>query len=280
MSGLNGKWIQNQSIDGDKTLYKNEQYIKGRNAGDTADLNMAKVNSADQVEFGIEPVYHGTINTMNSLVTRQFVVDSLLGVRDMKDAARVASDANVALTGVHPLVIDGVTLGFGNRVMLPAQTTASESGLYEYTDAGAGNYALVRSSDADTSDKVTQGMSVDVVEGTTNGKTRWLLTTADPLVLDTTALTFINVPLPAAQIQYKKEVFNITAQNITDGYIDLANLIEGKSLMIYPVGGPPQTETVDYTYGTQGAITRVTFAGDLATRIAAGDDLICQYAHF
>jgi hypothetical protein len=48
----------------------------------------------------------------------------------------------------------------------------------------------VRTSDADTSVKVLPGLEVAVAEGTTNGDTKWMLTTNQTITLGTTALTF------------------------------------------------------------------------------------------
>ncbi len=50
--------------------------------------------------------------------------------------------------------------------------------------------AWTRATDADTSAKVTSGMSVFVTEGTANGDKQFTLTTNDPIVLATTALVF------------------------------------------------------------------------------------------
>lgn len=104
--------------------------------------------------------------------------------RDFKDAVRVASTANVAtLSGL--LTIDGVTVVAGDRVLLKNQTTGSQNGIYS---AASGTWT--RATDADSSAKVTSGMSVMVEEGTANGDTQWTLTTNNPITLATTALVF------------------------------------------------------------------------------------------
>ncbi len=48
-----------------------------------------------------------------------------------------------------------------------------------------------RSPDADISAEVTQGLSFNVIEGTSGAGSTYLLTTANPIVLNTTNLTFI-----------------------------------------------------------------------------------------
>jgi hypothetical protein len=49
---------------------------------------------------------------------------------------------------------------------------------------------LTRSADANTSAEVTSGMFVFIEQGTTNDNTGWVLTTDNPITLNTTALTF------------------------------------------------------------------------------------------
>ena len=53
------KWITDKAVDGDKIGLLNEQFLQGRNALNTAWLNLLKANSNDRAEFGIEPVFNG-----------------------------------------------------------------------------------------------------------------------------------------------------------------------------------------------------------------------------
>jgi hypothetical protein len=101
---------------------------------------------------------------------------------DWKDSVRVATTANITLSGEQTL--DGV-LTSTDRVLVKDQSTGSENGLYL---SGAG--AWTRTTDADTDGKVTSGLSMHVEEGTNNGDKNFKLTTNDPIVLDTTSLTF------------------------------------------------------------------------------------------
>lgn len=288
-----GKWIGNNEISGQNIRTANDEFIRGRNALDTADVNLVKANASDQAEFGAEPVYAGGAPSgPNSLTTRQYVLDVLAGVRDPKDAVRVAADSLPANTpagaGVGKtltadangaLVIDGVAMALNDRVGYVENGVSA--GIYVVTQVGdAGNpWILTRATDADEDIEVTQGLSFDVVEGTAYGKTRWLLTT-DGITVDTTSLTFVETPNPASLVQFKTEPFTLVALDITNGYVDLANLAENGSLVVFPVGGPVQDETIDYVPSNVGGVTRITFAGDLATELAEGDKLVVKYAHF
>lgn len=121
--------------------------------------------------------------------TKQWIqaqIDGALFAQDWKSSARVASTGNVSIT-VAPASIDGVSLNNGDRVLLKNQTTGAENGIRVFTAAGA---ALNRATDFDSNAEVTSGAVVPIAEGTVNAKKNFKLTTADPIVLGTTALVF------------------------------------------------------------------------------------------
>lgn len=125
-----------------------------------------------------------------------------------KEAVRVATAAplpsnsrsgNVLTASSNGLLnntgIDGKTdLALNQRVLVKDEVTGANNGLYYITSLGGASskWTLTRATDADASAAVKSGMSVYVSEGTTNAGTEWTLTTADPITLNTTALTFAN----------------------------------------------------------------------------------------
>ena len=172
---------------------------------DNIRVNGNTISSTDSNgDIDLSPNGSGAVNVNNSRITnvtdptqaqdaatKQYV-DSLKQALDVKDSVRVASTANVDLSGGSSGLeagdaIDGVTLVAGDRVLLKNQGTASENGIYVAVASG-GNPA--RSADANTSAEVTAGMFVFVTEGTTNGDNGYILTTNDTITLDTTDLTY------------------------------------------------------------------------------------------
>lgn len=101
-----------------------------------------------------------------------------------KDAVRVATTANITLSGAQ--TIDGVSVIAGDRVLVKAQTTGGENGIYV---AAAG--AWTRSADANTALLMKSGSFVFVCEGTTNADSGWILSTDGAITLGTTTLTFV-----------------------------------------------------------------------------------------
>ncbi|EJM81387.1 phage tail-collar fiber domain-containing protein [Pseudomonas sp. GM60] len=118
--------------------------------------------------------------------TRAWVMGYLadeLAKLDGKQSVRVATTENIVLSSAQQ--IDGVAVLSGQRVLVTAQTLAKDNGIYV-----AANGAWVRATDANTSAKVTPGLTVMVEEGAANGDSLWHLVTNGPITLGTTALSF------------------------------------------------------------------------------------------
>lgn len=113
------------------------------------------------------------------------LLSAAINGHDWKDGCTVAAVTNITLTAPGAS-IDGVAMAAGNRVLLTAQTTASQNGIYVWTGSGT---PLTRATDASTSAQVTSGMTTNIEQGS-HAATIAILTTADPIVLGTTALTF------------------------------------------------------------------------------------------
>ena len=110
---------------------------------------------------------------------------------DFKQAVRVVATTNVTLTNGAVDTIDSVLLAVSDRVLVTAQSTASQNGLYRVSVLGTGaNGTWVRSSDGDATGDMSAGMLVSVTEGTVYKDTQWQLTTDNPIVLATTSLVF------------------------------------------------------------------------------------------
>lgn len=119
-------------------------------------------------------------------IATQNWVTGQINTLDNKASARAATTGNITLSGTQ--TIDGVSLNTGDRVLVKNQTTPSQNGIYVVSAS-----AWTRSLDANENAEVTAGMVVFVSEGTLAADTIWKLTTNDPIVLDTTALTFADI---------------------------------------------------------------------------------------
>ena len=110
-------------------------------------------------------------------------VDAARMGMDVKESVRAATTANITLTA--PQTIDGVAVIAGDRVLVKNQADGITNGIYVVA-AGA----WTRTTDANTSAKVTPGMFCFVEEGTANADSGWILSTNQAIILDTTPLAF------------------------------------------------------------------------------------------
>ena len=160
----------------------------------------------------------------NEAATKAYVDSLALGL-DLKPSVRVCSTGNVSVSA-PPAQIDGVTLQDGDRVLLVGQNIASQNGIWVFWGSGqpmlgegggqapeddaeggeeddaeggeeeqGGGQApdedasvMLRPGDF-TTGKVTSGAFVFVEEGTQSGA-GYILTTPNPITVDTTPLTF------------------------------------------------------------------------------------------
>ena len=76
------------------------------------------------------------------------------------------------------LILDGVTLSVGNRVLVKDQTAALQNGIYTVTNTGSAstNWVLTRSTDYDVPTQLVRGNIVSVISGTLSSASLWMLT--------------------------------------------------------------------------------------------------------
>lgn len=76
------------------------------------------------------------------------------------------------------LVIDGVTLAVGNRVLVKDQATALQNGIYTVTNIGSvsTNWILTRATDYDSVAQTVRGDTISIISGTLSTASLWMLT--------------------------------------------------------------------------------------------------------
>lgn len=173
-------------------LKNNAGVIEGRNDADNAYV---------AAKFSIVTLTADPTNALEA-ATKQYV-DAVATGLDVKKSVRVATAAalpaytrtgNVITATANGALaaIDGVTLVLNDRLLLKNGAAGADNGLYYVSQVGdAGNpYTLTRVTDADTDAEVTAGLFTFIEEGTTLTDTGWVLSTNNPITLNTTSLTF------------------------------------------------------------------------------------------
>lgn len=141
-------------------------------------------------------------------------VDSAVEGLAWKDSVRVASNANLTITGPGS-TIDGVTMSANDRVLLKDQTTASQNGLYIWNGAAV---SMTRAADANTFAELEQAV-VTVEEGTSAGAS--FRQTAVNGTIDSTSVTWTSFGTSAAAAtETTAGVLEIATQSETDAGTD------------------------------------------------------------
>jgi hypothetical protein len=249
------------------TFLKTTANAKGLvTAQTTATLADLATTAADFSMGGFKITSLATPTASTDAATKGYA-DSIKQALDIKDSVRVASTVNIAVASalVNTSVIDGVTVATGDRVLLKNQTSGAENGIYVVVASGAAS----RSTDADTSAKVTSGMYVFVSAGTASASMGYVLTTADPITLGTTALVFTQFS-GAGQIAAGTGLTKSgNTLSITDTAVAAAAYGSASSVGTFTVNAQGQL-TLATTTAIAIANTAVSGLGTMSTQAASG----------
>lgn len=322
------------SVSEAKIRLSNNAYLRARNAANSADVDVVKVDGSDKIVFGSLPQAAGTPSAANDLVNKSYAdslgagtITSVNGdagptvVLDSDDISEGATNLyHTAARAKAAAVSDSITDGITD--VAPSQNAVFDALALKISSSEKGANNGVATLDAGGKIPVAQlPNSVMEYQGTWNASTNspsladgagsagdvYLVSVAGTQDLGSGSITFavgdwavysgsvwqksINsnqvvsvngqtgvVSLDSDDLSegstnlfqktWSKASFTLSAGDITNQYIDLAHTIIASSLDLWVDGGPMETESVGYTVnltGGSGGVTRVTFAGDLAT---------------
>ncbi len=233
---------------------------------------------------------YSTFYTQRSLVDKAFVEAVAAGIQP-KAAVIVATTEDIELSGLTaPVIIDGITLNNGDRVLIKDQINAKNNGIYELTGT-TGNSYFIRTADFNTGTipPIGQGVYTFVLSGNTLNNTSWVLSTPNPISIGVTPLTFTlynrvtgiiagtgitttnnygqftisvdGASLAGNYIIWSGNTFNIDEYAITSGYTTLTQfdnytgITENRLIDIETWSG--ETQPI-----INGALTGVTYVGN------------------
>lgn len=195
-----------------------------------------------------EAVNLGQLNT---------ALGNLNSLFDAKGSVRVATTAagTLASSFANGQTVDGVVLATGDRILIKSQAAPAENGIYTVNASGA----PTRATDMDAWAEVP-GAFVAVEEGTTNADTIWLCTSNAGGTLNTTAISWQQIPTSAGLTNSNfvdKEVPSGTINGVNTTFT-LANTPVAGSEHIY-LNGVLQESGAGNDYTISGAtITMLT----------------------
>ena len=174
---------------------------------DATELNLLDGITAIDTDLSSTAAGHTTL--VSALAAKTYIDNTRSGLA-VKDSVVVGTTANLGATynngssGVGAtltnsgsqaaIVIDGVTLTAGQRVLVKDQTDAKQNGIYTATTLGNGssNWVLTRATDSDTATEFSSGVFFFVEQGSVNADNGYVMT-------QDTAITFGTTTVPFAQ---------------------------------------------------------------------------------
>lgn len=221
MTQISNKFIQPNAVTGSKFRLNNNETLRARNAANTADVDVLKVDSTDNLILLKQPKADAALpipTADKDYATIEYIKNYVNGKGDAKDAVSYAASTNITgtfsagnattpatLTGATQLTVDGKAFTAADvvtpnmRIALVGQTAGLQNGIYDLTAATNTTFTLTRSSDFDglanaAGTEVTTGAYFSVINGTVLAGYEYILTTSDPITINTTALTFAGYP--------------------------------------------------------------------------------------
>ena len=190
---------------------------------------------------------------------------------DYKQATRAVTTTNITLSGGTPSQVDGVTLSHNDRVLVTGQTTASQNGIYYVVTLGSGaNGTWSRSSDSNQTGELLAGTIIMVTEGSVYADTQWKLITDNPIVIDTTPLTFTQNYMANSISGGTSNVVVNSNANVTISSAGAANVLTVSNTGVYVSGVVSATGNItgNYFIGNGSALTGIVTG--IPTQIANG----------
>lgn len=152
-------------------------------SNDALKLNLTGGTMSGAIAMGTNKITGlGEPSASQDAATKSYVDNVAQGL-DAKASVRVATTANIALSGTQ--TIDGIALVAGDRVLVKDQSSAAQNGLY-VVSAGA----WTRTADANTWTELVSAFTF-VEQGAVNGNNGFLCTITAGGTLETTAVSWV-----------------------------------------------------------------------------------------
>lgn len=303
MSQIQKKFIKDNAVDESKILLLNGGALKARNAADTANVELLELDGSDVLKLLKRPRLDSGVAAVSDdadVITKVFFDE---GVTDKLGAAN--GIATLDATGKIPssqLTVEvfeykGSWSALTNTPSL-ADGVGSTGDVYHVSaagsqDLGSGSISFIIGDKIVYNGTVWEKWDLTDAVSSVNGETGAVTLTSGDIGMDVSVqgqtdvqavleeLDSLIQALEGASVEFVQEKFTLGAGDITNGYIDLANLAIASSINAF-VDRLAIHATDDYTLSTVGGVTRITFAGSLITvgqeKLSAGDVVRVKYA--
>ena len=182
----------------------------------------------------------------------------------VKAPVKVCATGNISLIGEQ--TIDGVAVVSGDRVFLPLQTDATARGIYDVSTS-----AWKRSGDFDGARDIVQGTLIPVNLGTVNGGKLFKVSSANPMIIGTTALAFeVIALLDQDYLTQINDAVTDAEDAATQSEISATNASNSAAAASAALAGIPDNDVVFLTFsdspysatsGSRGKVLSIDTAG-------------------
>lgn len=312
MGLTNGKFLLGSSVNGAAIRLVNNQYLRARNNADSADIDILRVNTSDDIEFLTIPevLGMGALALNSSIVTlqsnRALTTLANLGVTAINSdftwnkgagvavnligKSTVATEASGVFT-INSGDVSGVATNSGNMVLKSGTATDGNTGNVTF---GSGNAALGNSGNVTISTGTagaTRGTmflsALDIemdTQLTFTGGTgidmgaglRPIINLQDPTNAQDAA-TKAYVLANAGSASFEKDQYTVVAPIVVNTNVVLSQTPKANSVLAYVTTGPILIEGVDYTL----AVATITLlaASPVIALLAASDVIEFQFSY-
>jgi len=258
MALLQTKWISDDAVDGSKFKLKNNENLRARNAADDADVNIVKLDASNQIIFA------STVRVGSDRLLQLSEVGAVSGIAPLNASQKI--DATYL-----PSYVDDV-LEFADLAGLPV---TGETGKLYVTLDNSKVYRWSGTVYVEVSPTpILTSLDIDHTQATPEN---WTVADESSVGAHLDEVGSRLAALEAAPEGYTPayEVKTLSAGDITNEYVTLAQAPVANSVSVFPKGGLEQELGVDFTVtGSQ-----VDFLGDLLSVLASGDKLIIKYVY-
>ena len=311
MALLQTKWINDDAVNDLKVKLRNNQPLRARNAADDADVNVLKVDATNTIDFYSLPAVAGELLATQDYVNTE--ISSIVNVFTYKGGWNASTNNpelsdgtgtagwvyRVGVAGTVVFTAGSITFEVGDKVVYVDgawekwDVIDNEFATSDTDDLAEGSTNFYYTSTRFDTDLATKDTD-DLSEGTN-------LYFTEARVLDTdlagyavgtnTALAATDTILEAFQktqgqinalasatANFATQVITLSAGDITNQYVTLANEPIAGSLVVFVKGSVPQVLGEDFEIDGVDA-DQVNFLGDLAALLVAGDKLVITYSY-
>jgi hypothetical protein len=258
MALLQTKWISDDAVDGSKIKLKNNEFLRARDSGDMSDVDIVKLDEADNIIFA------NTVRVGSDRLLQFSERGAAFGLAPLNASSKI--DATYL-----PSYVDDV-LEVADFAALPG--TGETGKLYVTLDT---NLVYRWSGSVYIEVSPTPVLTSADIDHTQATPANWTVADESSVGAHLDEVGSRLASLEAAPAGYTPgyEVITLDATDITNEYVTLAQSPIANSVSVSPKGGLEQELGVDFS--VTGA--QLDFLGDLLANAAEGDKLIIKYVY-